>query len=66
MTDTITQQYLTASQVCELLSVPLSTLYKWRHFGEGPPSIKVGKVLRYRREDLDAWLAAHTASGDAA
>lgn len=25
----------------------------------GPPYLKIGKHIRYRREDLDAWLLAH-------
>jgi excisionase family DNA binding protein len=43
-------------EVCEYYGVPLATLYAWRYRGEGPRSIKVGRHLRYRQEDLDAWL----------
>lgn len=38
------------------LGVPLATLYQWRHEGKGPKALKVGRHLRYRRKDVDAWL----------
>ncbi|MCK9378249.1 MAG: helix-turn-helix domain-containing protein [Syntrophobacterales bacterium] len=34
------------------------TLDKWRWDGTGPVFIKVGRLIRYRTSDLDAWLAA--------
>jgi excisionase family DNA binding protein len=49
---------MTPSQVAEYLSVPVATLYAWRHRGGGPPAIRVGKHLRYRREDVERWLDA--------
>jgi hypothetical protein len=30
-----------------------------RRKGTGPAYIKVGRSIRYRREDLDTWLAKH-------
>lgn len=39
---------------------PERTLTQWRYLGEGPPYIKVGGSVRYRRSDVDAWLEAHT------
>jgi len=27
---------------------------------KGPPFIKVGRLVRYRRSDVDAWLRANT------
>lgn len=34
-----------------------STLEKLRVFGGGPLYLKLGRVVRYRPTDLDAWLA---------
>jgi predicted DNA-binding transcriptional regulator AlpA len=36
--------------------IPLRTIYNWRLRGEGPPAYRVGKYLRYRRSEVDAWL----------
>lgn len=43
-------------EVSELLGIPKQTLYKWRHHNEGPKAIRIGKHLRYRTSDIDAWL----------
>ena len=39
-----------------------STLEKLRVFGGGPRYLKLGTAVRYRTEDLDAWLAARIVS----
>ena len=39
------------------LQVPVATLYAWHHRQIGPKALKVGRHLRYRREDVVAWLA---------
>jgi excisionase family DNA binding protein len=49
-------QLLTPQQVSELLQMPLQTLYTWRSRGEGPPALKLGRHLRYRRADVERWL----------
>lgn len=42
--------------VASFLQVPTKTLYRWRSMGEGPPALKVGRHLRYRWADVEAWL----------
>jgi hypothetical protein len=32
------------------------TLKRWRDFGEGPPFIKVGRTIYYRRQAIRDWL----------
>lgn len=34
------------------------TLERFRLTGEGPCYAKMGKAVRYRRADLDAWLSS--------
>lgn len=36
------------------------TLIKWRGLGTGPRYIKLGRVVRYRLADLDAFVAERT------
>ena len=43
-------------EVAAWLQVPLSTLRIWRHRREGPPAVKVGRLLRYSRRDLETWI----------
>jgi excisionase family DNA binding protein len=52
----MTGQLLTAEELADLLQVPVKTLYVWRGKNEGPPACKVGRWLRYRPDDVDAWL----------
>jgi len=33
-----------------------ATLADWRCKRTGPPFVKVGRLVRYRLEDLDVWL----------
>lgn len=54
-----TDGLLTVQQVAEYLSIPVATLYGWRYRGEGPLGFRVGRHVRYRREDVDAWLEGH-------
>ncbi len=37
--------------------IPVKTLIQWRYKGTGPKYVKVGKYVRYRWSDVDAWLA---------
>ena len=46
----------TADQVADFLVVPLATLYGWNSRGAAPRRVKVGKHVRYRRADVEAWL----------
>lgn len=49
-------ELLTIDEVASYLKLPKSTLYSWHHRGEGPQPFKLGKHLRYRVSDLEAWL----------
>lgn len=57
---------LTIDQAAAYLAVPKATLYTWRtrRAGFGPRAVKFGGCLRYRRSDLDAWVANHLETFD--
>jgi excisionase family DNA binding protein len=50
-------------QVAEMLSVSVSTVRRWRLLRQGPRFLKLGSAVRYRREDMDAWLASRPTGG---
>jgi excisionase family DNA binding protein len=52
----IAPRLLTVREVAEYLGVPVQTLYTWRSNGIGPRGSKVGRHVRYRPEDVEAWL----------
>lgn len=49
---------LTAEECAAYLKISLQTLYDWRYRGIGPPAHKVGKYLRFRLSEVDAWIDA--------
>ncbi len=52
------EQLLSIEDVSDFLGVPVSTVYQWRSKQYGPPGMKVGRHVRYRRSDLERWLDA--------
>jgi len=52
-------------EAAEYLRSSTSTLSKWRLFGTGPRYVTLGRLIRYRRRDLDAWLDGNTRSSTA-
>ncbi len=51
------EELWTAEQVAAYLQLPLRSLYQWRTLNKGPRAARVGRHLRYRRSDVEAWLA---------
>ncbi len=47
-------------EVAEYLGLATSTLNKWRCHGGGPVFVKLGRAVRYRREDLDAFVVSRS------
>jgi excisionase family DNA binding protein len=49
--------WLTADELAERLKVAQSTLWQWRLRNYGPPAVRVGGKLRYRRKAVEQWEA---------
>jgi excisionase family DNA binding protein len=45
-----------AEEVADFLGVPLNTVYVWNHRRTGPTAHKVGRHLRYKWAEVEAWL----------
>jgi predicted DNA-binding transcriptional regulator AlpA len=48
---------LGATAVAKLLDINPRTFRQLRHAGDAPRSITIGAVAKWRRSDIDAWLA---------
>ena len=46
----------TTPEAAETLGVSRRTLETWRFTGNGPIFVKVGRAVRYRPEDLEAFM----------
>jgi excisionase family DNA binding protein len=51
------ETYLTPREAAEYLHCSITTLAKLRMTGKsGPRFVRLGRAVRYRRADLDAWM----------
>lgn len=55
---TMAPDILDTPEAATYIRLSKPTLERLRLTGEGPPYAKLGKAVRYRRADLDAWLAS--------
>ncbi|PPG38641.1 helix-turn-helix domain-containing protein [Rathayibacter sp. AY2B5] len=53
-------KHLTVTDLADELQIEEGAVYQMRNRNPDalPPAFKVGKYLRWRREDVDAWIAA--------
>lgn len=55
----LSEPLLTASQVADLLSVPMSSVYEYARRRQGRlPSVSIGRHRRFIRTDVEAWVRA--------
>jgi len=50
-------ELLTTREAAGYLRLAITTLEHWRLEGRGPAFSKMGRQVRYRRADVDRWLA---------
>lgn len=50
------------SAISKLLDCEVKTLQAWRCRGGGPPFIRVGRLVRYRPQDVEAWITSRRVS----
>jgi len=53
------KQLLDTKEAAEFLGISKNTLYEWI-IQRKIPHIKVGRLVKFRREDLEAWLKKRT------
>ncbi|TKG67018.1 helix-turn-helix transcriptional regulator [Prauserella endophytica] len=54
------ERLLTVTDLAELLSVSKDTVYWLNKRGKGPKRVRVGREVRYRPADVEAWLKKNT------
>jgi hypothetical protein len=52
----ILEDYFNRRTLAKYLDVAVSTIARWQHDKEGPPSILLGGQLLYRKTDVAKWL----------
>jgi hypothetical protein len=51
---------MTESELARRASVSVAALRKWRREGRGPRFLRLGRLIRYLVEDVDAWLHSNS------
>jgi excisionase family DNA binding protein len=59
-----TKTLLTEQQAAKYMAVSVAALRKWRVQGRGPTFHKLGTLVRYRIDDIEAWLASRPQGGE--
>ena len=54
---TANESLVTEGEAANLLRVSLTSVRRWRREGRGPVYRKIGRSVRYRREDLADFIA---------
>lgn len=57
---------LNSRQAATYLGCSDSVLRLWRSQGQGPRYFRAGKLIRYRRADLDSWIEARLCEPESA
>ena len=53
----VVEGVLSLSELCAQLQVSAQTIYDLRSQGRGPRGFRVGRELRFRVSEIDAWLS---------
>lgn len=51
----VSNYWMTPEEVADFYQVPLGTVRQWRARSTGPVGHRVGRHVRYRRDDVMAW-----------
>lgn len=57
MTDQQPDEWMDTQSLAEWTHLPPPTLVQWRYKGTGPRFVRFGRHVRYRRSDVEAWIA---------
>jgi predicted DNA-binding transcriptional regulator AlpA len=60
------QRLLNEHEVAMSCSISVLTLRKWRSIKRGPKFVKISTLVRYRPEDVDAWIEEQSAAAGCA
>ena len=54
----VPSRFLTTHEAAGIVGLTPRTLAAYRHTGRGPFYLKLGTAVRYRLQDLEAWVAS--------
>ncbi|MET8521516.1 helix-turn-helix domain-containing protein [Nocardioides sp. NPDC004968] len=60
------EKLLSPQDLAAYLGKPIQSIYAMNHRGSAPRRIRVGRDIRYRLSDVEAWLSANRVDDGAA
>lgn len=61
MKQELAKQLLNEHEVANTCGISVLTLRKWRSLRRGPRFLKIGSLVRYRPQDVAAWIDSQAA-----
>ncbi len=58
------ERMLNSAEIAYKLGMSISTIRKWVHYGF-LPHVKLGRAVRFREKDVEAWIEERTEKGRA-
>jgi predicted DNA-binding transcriptional regulator AlpA len=55
---------LNEHDVARITGLSVASVRRWRLLRQGPKFMKLGSAVRYKPEDLEAWLKSRPTGGD--
>ncbi|CAA7627355.1 conserved hypothetical protein [Candidatus Terasakiella magnetica] len=49
------KEYLSTKEMAKIIKLSTRTIERLRLNGKGPKFYKIGKAIRYRRDEVEAW-----------
>lgn len=62
--ETTFEALLNEHNVARITGLSVASVRRWRLLRQGPKYLKIGSAVRYRREDITAWLASRPTGGE--
>jgi predicted DNA-binding transcriptional regulator AlpA len=58
------ENLLNEHDVARITGLSVASVRRWRLLRQGPRYLKIGSAVRYRSEDVKAWLASRPTGGE--
>jgi predicted DNA-binding transcriptional regulator AlpA len=58
------EELLNEHDVARVTGLSVASVRRWRLLRQGPRYLKIGSAVRYRTEDISAWLATRPTGGE--
>ena len=59
--DTMTDRWLSISEMCQYLGVTSDTIYKWIE-KKSMPAHKIGRLWKFKKNEVDDWVRSGQAA----